>query len=909
MQTASGRARHLARTVVSRAADVAPPAAGILILAYGLFGAASPALAVAIATWVATARPAALLFRMSAGAPLRHGGAALRWSVRLLGAGAVVAAVSAVGAGFADLLSPHIMVMDVPLPAEIPNVGLFFTAGGYLAGLLLLPGAAPTLMSRFRRILDGFGVGICAFFIAWVLVFSALGMRGAALTVSLLGSIAIGGAAVAALRAARHHWIRMFAGIGAILSILGQVSLTIALDFPIASTWVLAAGLPLVLGPSLVLIGARAVLRSPTRPIPVDDDGSLAGYPVLALPLAGALLAAGYHAIQSGGFDSTAAILAIVGVSLVAVREALATIDVRRYRARLTAQKEHYRSLFAGSTDVALVLDDDLIVRWQSPAAARLLGLSDQDVVGRSLFALVRMADMDQLADLLTETTLSEGVDDLTIDEAQLRDGFGGWRDVEVRVSDLRASPEVGALVAHVRDIGDRRELERSLRRASFADQLTALPNRKELLRTITNGTEFGIVMVLCLDGVAGVNDMHGRDVGDAVLVEAARRLREQVAEGDLLIRLDGEKFAVVTIGGAIQAQLLATRLVTAVSAPYTVPNATAYVSARVGLTELGTDETGQVNADEALRRAELALRRAKRRGRGGAVEWHDESMEATVRRQLALEQELPGAIDRGELELKYQPVIDLVRQRPSGVEAVLTWRHPTLGVVSGDELLPIAESLGMGPEITEWGLHRVCRQLSSWLRDGQDLWISLDVSAEQLAGPEFVASVSIAVETHQVPAASLMVEVAESELSPQRTGRNTRHTEDPAADARDQAIIASLSDLRSLGVRVAVDHFGTSTTSLSRLRVLPVDLLKVDRELFSATVDNASPATVIIDVMVKFGHQLGVEVAVQGLTDEADVDVARAAGCQYGQGDHFSRPVPAEYLEAYLDTHRSQRF
>jgi diguanylate cyclase (GGDEF)-like protein len=453
------------------------------------------------------------------------------------------------------------------------------------------------------------------------------------------------------------------------------------------------------------------------------------------------------------------------------------------------------------------------------------------------------------------------------------------------------------------------------------------LANRRELRRAIADRTEPCVVMVLCLDGVAGVNDMHGRAVGDAVLVEAARRLRDAVADGDVLARLDGEKFAVVTASGAIHAQLLATRLLTTLTEPYTMPTTTAYISGRVGLAELGNepadgaraDATGgqaqaggaagnggsapvRPDADEVLRRAELALRRAKRRGRGGAVEWHDPSVEAVVRRQLAIEQELPGAIGRGELELRFQPVVDLTRNRPVGTEAVVSWRHPTLGTVGSDEMLLTADDLGIGPEIAEWCLQRACRQLSAWLRDGRDLWMSLDVSAEQLAGPEFVATVDSALQTHQVPATSLVVEVAEAGLNPGSAVGRGRHTGDvdPGADARAQAIIQSLTELRSMGIRVAVDHFGTATTSFSHLRLLPVDLLKVDRVLFTEPVGGAGPATAIIDVMVKFGHQLGVVAVALGLVDETDAEVVRDAGCRYGQGDMLSRPVPAD-PEAHL--------
>ena len=934
MTTERGRGRRQAGRHAVRPSDLLPLVAAAAILvgeAGGAFGdAASAALAVGIAVMVATVRPVILIFRMAAQAPavqahapVAQGPAAatpsqlsataltLTRAFALLAGGLAVAAASAVGAGLADLTAPHLMVSDVPLPVEIPNVGLFFTAGLCLGGLLLLPGTALTAMARTRRILDGVSVGLCAFFVAWVLVISTFGWRGAAVTVSLLGSLSLGAATIAGLRAARHDWVRVAAGVGVLASVLGQTCLTIAMDFSLSRAWVLGCGALLVVGPVLVQLGLTAIVRNPYRPTPADDDGSFAGYPLLAGPVAGAVLAAAYHFIQKRTFDGTSITLGIIGVSLVAVRETLAAIDVRRLAVRLAGQRSHFRSLFAGSSEVTLVLDDDFIVRWQSPAAARLLGLSDQDVVGRSLLSLLHVDDAKSVMERLVTFVMSGGIDDLVIDDAQLHDGFDGWREIELRMSDQRGNDAVGALVAHIRDVGDRRTLERSLRRADFADQLTTLPNRRELRRALAERANPGVVMVLCLDGIAGVNDMHGRAVGDAVLVEAARRLRESVAEGDLPARLDGDKFAVVTDSGAIHAQLLATRLLTAVTEPYAMPATTAYVSGRIGLAELERGETGGVDADETLRRAELALRKAKRPGRSGGVEWHDESMERVVRRQLAIEQKLPGAIGRGELELRFQPIVDLMGLSPVGAEAVLSWRHPAIGTLTAEELLPLATELGHGGEISEWMLHRVCRQLSAWRRDGHELWIAVDVAAEQLAGPELAGMISAALQTHQVPASSLMIEFPEGGLDPTEDagGAGRRGSADPSADARAQAIVGSLAELRALGVKVAVDHFGTATTSLRRLRLLPVDLLKVDRQLFTEPVDGGGAATAIIDVMVKFGRQLGVEVAAQGLEDEADVERVKAAGCRYGQGTPFSRAVPAEYLEAYLDNHRAHRF
>jgi EAL domain-containing protein (putative c-di-GMP-specific phosphodiesterase class I) len=178
-----------------------------------------------------------------------------------------------------------------------------------------------------------------------------------------------------------------------------------------------------------------------------------------------------------------------------------------------------------------------------------------------------------------------------------------------------------------------------------------------------------------------------------------------------------------------------------------------------------------------------------------------------------------------------------------------------------------------------------------------------VNATAGQLASPAFPAAVSVALDAHQVPPSRLVVEIAEDGLAPRGSA-----PVDPAADEKASAIAAHLGELRALGVSVAVDHFGSAATSLRQLRVLPVDLLKVDRQLFTEPAGHSGPATAIVDVVVKLSAQIGLEVIAQGLESAADLDAARAAGCRFGQGYVLSRPAPPERLEAYLDSHRSRQ-
>jgi len=777
------------------------------------------------------------------------------------------------------------------LPA-LAGAGLVVTVVCYLIGQLLLPGTAPTFVAGLRQTLDGVGLAACFLFTAWVTVIAPHGGDPGRLpfVVALATAAILAISVIIGLRAVQFRSAARACAAGAVTSTFGLATLTLVLAGTIPVEALYLAGTALVYGPLVSYATARRYAFTGPVDSPSEPNGTFAGYPVLLLPIAMVLAAALYHLATEHTFDMISAGLGCAVVAAITAREAFGAYDVRRYTRQIARQEAHFRSLVAGASEVAMVLDADLTVRWQSPTAARQLGLSDQDVVGRSFLARVHPDDTEpvrqRLAEVLAEP--SAGLGRPVLIEARLRDGFGHWRDTESSVSDLRAVPEVGALVVHVRDIGERRELERSLHRMASTDQLTGLANRQELIRTVAAMLAVpgqpGAVLVIDLDGFTAVNDVRGHETGDAVLVEVARRLRDGVGESDLPARLSGDEFAVASPGSPVRTYALAIRVLSMLSQPYPLPTGPVNLTACVGIAELaGTDSPG-----DALSRAALALRRA-RHSHPGRIEWYDEALEAALLQRMTLEQDLPGVIERGELDLVYQPILDLVDGHPVGAEALLRWRHPVLGSLSAADFIPVAEDLGLINEIGQWVVHRAFRQLSSWRRDGRDLWLAVHLARRQLAAASVAGIVGSALETHQVPADRIVLEVTETAV-----GNDT-------GQAVDQ-----LTALRTLGVRTALARFGTGSTTLANLRRLPVDLVKVDRTLFTEPPGRAAPATPLLDVVVGLGRKLGVEVIAGGLEAQAHLDVVRAAGCRYGQGYLLGRPVPAEHFEAFLETHRS---
>ncbi len=772
-----------------------------------------------------------------------------------------------------------------PSPAaHVLAVATVLTAPCLLTGLLLLPGAAPTLGARLRRLLDGVSIGISLLFTAWLLVVSpASGTGPVALTVTTTCCIALAATVVTGLRAARYRSAALACSIGAGLVMFGVSALAIAVETTLPIAWLVIGGAAALFGPVLTLAGAQRTADGPVGPDAVDEDGTFAGYPVLAVPVIIGVGAAVFRFVAGGKFGATAIIIGLAAVSAVAVRETLAARDIRRYARRLVGQQAHFRALVAGSTDVTVVLDGDLSVRWQSPAAARQFGLSDQDVLGRRFTALLHPDDADPAGKALT--AVLSGREHVLV-RARLRDGFGRWRDTESTVSDQRSAPEVAGVVVHVRDVSDRGELERTLDEVTSTDDLTGLANRRKLLAGIAEaqraGGPGGAVLVIELDRFASINDLHGTPIGDVVLVEVARRIRTGTGPTDRPARLTADSFAVLTDAPLVHAFALATRLATTLAEPYHLPGRTVHLTADVGVADLD----GGASPEEVLRHADVARRRARQLGRG-RVEAYDKSFESALLRRTELEQELTNVITRGELDLVYQPVLDLGHRQPVGVEALIRWRHPRLGTVPPAEFLPVAEDLGLIDKIGVWALHQACRQLSSWRRDGRDLWMSVNVSARQLAADGFLAAVATAIDTHDVPAESVIVEVAEAALPD------------------DTLAVERLAGLRALGVRTALDHFGAGPTALAHLRRLPIDVLKIDRVLFSEPAGQTGPAAPIVDVVVSLARRLGIQVVAAGLETDAHVEIVKAAGCGLGQGFLLGQPEHAEHLEAFLEAHR----
>jgi Amt family ammonium transporter len=451
---------------------------------------------------------------------------------------------------------------------------------------------------------------------------------------------------------------------------------------------------------------------------------------------------------------------------------------------------------------------------------------------------------------------------------------------------------EVPARATAIRDIRERRAIQERLTRQSFYDTLTGLPNRSLLLDRATHALGWArpddatplAVLLLDLDRFKVINESLGHAVGDQLLAAVGRRLAEALRPADTLARLGGDEFAVLVDGlaGDAAAEALARRMVDALATPFLVEGRETYVSASIGV---ALSRAGTQSAADLLREAEIALYRAKADATDRVAIFHPR-MSASSFDRLELELDLRRAVERDEMRVHYQPLVDLPTGCTLGHEALVRWQHPTRGLMGPLAFIPLAEETGIILAIGDYVLAEACRQGRAWqLADPAfaDLVVSVNLSARQFARPDLAAHIAtVLAETGLAPTA-LELEITES-----------------VAMSDAEATGVTLRALHELGVRLALDDFGTGYSSLAYLSQLPLDVIKIDRSFVAGLLD--SPVNLaIVRAVVGLAQGLGISVTAEGIEREDQLLALRELGCERGQGYLFAHPRPADEAGAAL--------
>lgn len=552
----------------------------------------------------------------------------------------------------------------------------------------------------------------------------------------------------------------------------------------------------------------------------------------------------------------------------------------------LTVSEARASAIVDHAVDAIWMLDDDLVILEANAAAETILQRPAEQQIGVSFLRLINAHEGPSDAPIIMAGISVSLERQLIRSDAAL---------VPVLLSSSRVDTDAGAINAvFAHDISERKRFEDRLAHQANHDSLTGLLNRaaamNELERALSRGRRLGhqvALMFFDLDGFKEVNDTFGHRTGDQLLVHVAERLANTKRNAETFARFGGDEFLVIIEGltGPADALSFGDRILSELCRPFMLDKGAVEITASIGVAVSRPDVTGQ----DLLHEADVAVYEAKSRGRSRVVVF-DAEMQRWIDERGELERDLRRGIVNNELELYFQPIMDLRANHMWGVEALVRWHRPHHGLVSPSDFIPVAEESMLIVDLGRWVIDAACRQLAEWAGapDTQTWRVAVNVSGRHLTDADIVGDVRASLDRHRVDARLLEVELTETHL------------------LRDiEPVVEVLANLRAIGVGLAIDDFGTGYSSLTYLRRFPVDTMKIDRS-FVAEIGQSSQDTLLVEQLLTLARTMDLTVVAEGIETADQLATLRAMGCEYGQGYFFAKPMTAALLTAtYRETRR----
>jgi diguanylate cyclase (GGDEF)-like protein/PAS domain S-box-containing protein len=580
-----------------------------------------------------------------------------------------------------------------------------------------------------------------------------------------------------------------------------------------------------------------------------------------------------------------------------AVSCALVTWGVRRYVREARRANAHYKAIIDQSNDGVAICDSlSHALLYTNSALQVRLGYAKQEMLEMQLEDIFCTDDepVESLSARLrgVQPHLALNMRHLCKDSSEI--------EVEVRCTALEMrGRQARAYLSRDVSVSKKAELQlienqHRLARMAHHDQLTGLPNRHYLASFLPDairsakgkGLMLGIVF-LDLDRFKHINDTHGHETGDKLLQVVTARLKQSVRGADVIVRMGGDEFVVVFLDLKSDEEVTAgaARIIDMLNAPIVVDERSMQTSASVGISLYPRDGDDMV---ELLKHSDTAMYQAKDRGRNN-VQVFSQHMNERLKHRVAVEVMLREALQLKQLDVYYQPLVNLGTRKTIGLEALIRWRHPIHGMIPADWFIPVAEETGLVIPIGNYVLHRALQDMNTWRNSGVALVpVSLNVAPSQLLRGEFQSKVKTLLKSHGVRPELLQLEMTERGIFDSRAPISGESRQD------------TLASLRDFGIKIAIDDFGTGYSSLAYLKHWRVDMLKIDKSFVRDIVTDASDLA-IVSAIIAIARNLHIEVVAEGIEGYQQAQILESLGCHHGQGFLFARPMPASKCLGWL--------
>lgn len=561
-------------------------------------------------------------------------------------------------------------------------------------------------------------------------------------------------------------------------------------------------------------------------------------------------------------------------------------IEVER---KLRENEELFRLISENITDLIGIFDMNGKFSYLSPSCVSMLNQDMNVMLDTTMTEWVHASDLQALQEELNEIASKKKQSSQI--EFRFRTATGDFLHTETTINPIIDQwGSVHQFVFVARDNTERKNSEWTIHRLAYHDPLTELPNRRLFFKQLASEVEEArrmnnklAVVVLDLDRFKYINDSWGHEIGDLILVEAAKRIRQSIREDDLIARIGGDEFTILLSDFKEDATVIgiAERIQSLFKEPFHIMGETHAISCSIGIAVYPRDGA---DTSELLSRADTALFNVKETGRRGYALFTPE-METRSLERILMENEMRKAIENEQFHLQFQPKINFLRREMVGMEALIRWEHPELGLISPGRFIPLAEETKLIVQIGKWVMQHSCEHNKLWQQAGFPLVrVSVNVSVKQLMEPDFVSMVQSILSETGLDAQWLEIEVTESAF----------------VDVENAAFI--LREISNLGVHISVDDFGTGYSSFSYLKELPVDTLKIDKT-FIDDIDTNEESRAIVKAVLTVAETLGLEVVAEGVEKEEQLAILIEDGCNQIQGYLFSKPLNPDDFEAYLKT------